>query len=243
MTLKLDPHCLNGGAVEHEAGRWRLSIPAGAAGQYRLAQLEDYGGLSRRQFPSHPPRTVSLRARVSAGFAAGTWGFGFWNDPFGASLKPFRPLPALPNAAWFFFASQHSYLSFHDDKPGYGFLAQAFRSPRFDARLIPAALALPFSRKTARRWLGRTIGEDGVALSPDATQWRAYKLGWGEKRVIFEVDDVVVLETPVSPHPPLGLVIWIDNQYAAFKLDGKIQWGILSSESPAWLEIEDVELA
>jgi hypothetical protein len=243
MTVRLKEHFLNGGKVEKGDESWRLSIPGGSAGQYRVAQLEDYTGLPRWKFPSRPPRTFSLRARVSADFAAGTWGFGFWNDPFGGSLKSLRPLPALPNAAWFFFASHHNYLSFREGKPGNGFLAQAFRSPRFDARLIPAALSFPFSRLATRRWLGRVIGEDGTTLGTDPTEWHAYTLRWGEKRLVFEVDDIIVMETQVSPHPPLGLVIWIDNQYAAFTPDGKTAWGILKTEKPAWLEIENVELS
>jgi hypothetical protein len=242
MTIKLDKLCLNGGAGETDGQRWRLSIPVGPAGQYRVAQLEDYTGLPRSKFPSHPPRTLSLRARVSADFAAGTWGFGFWNDPFGFSLRSLRPLPALPNAAWFFYASQHNYLSFREDRPGNGFLAQVFRSPRFDTRLLPAVLSFPFARISARRRLGTIIEEDGTALSGDPTQWHAYKLQWGEKRVVFEVDGVVVLETRISPHPPLGLIVWIDNQYAAFTPDGKAAWGILKSDAPASLEIENVEL-
>jgi hypothetical protein len=56
------------------------------------------------------------------------------------------------------------------------------------------------------------------------------------------VDDVQVFESPVSPHPPLGLVIWIDNQYAAFTLEGKIGFGVLENPEPAWLEIKDVEV-
>lgn len=219
-----------------------LKIPAGPSGRYRLAQLEDYSGLARAKFPAHPPRTLSLRARVSAGFCAGTWGFGFWNDPYGPTLNPPRVLPALPNAAWFFHASPHNYLSFREDKPAHGFLAQTFRAPGFHPLLVPAALTLPFARQTTRRLLSRIIDEDGIALSVDPAQWHAYRLRWGQKRVIFEVDEVVVLETSVSPNPPLGLVIWIDNQYAAFTPQGKIAWGFLNCDEAAWLEIENLEL-
>jgi len=45
----------------------------------------------------------------------------------------------------------------------------------------------------------------------------------------------------VSPRPPLGLVIWIDNQYAAFTPDGKIGFGVLANDE-AWLEIKELEL-
>ena len=90
--------------------------------------------------------------------------------------------------------------------------------------------------------LGRVIAEDGVALSVDPRPWHGYRLEWSPSRVSFEVDDVQVLESPVSPHPPLGVVIWIDNQFAAFTPEGKIGFGVLENPEPAWLEIKDVEV-
>ena len=89
--------------------------------------------------------------------------------------------------------------------------------------------------------LGRVIDEDGVTLSVDPTQWHRYRLDWREKRVSFEVDDVQVFESPVSPNPPLGLVIWIDNQYAAFTPEGRIAMGVLEGKDE-WLEIKDLEI-
>ena len=123
-----------------------------------------------------------------------------------------------------------------------GFLAQTFRSPRFHPLLIPAGLALPFSRKRTRQLLGKVIDEDGVALSVDVTQWHRYRLDWREERVAFEVDDIQVFESHVSPNPPLGLVIWIDNQYAAFTPDGKIGFGVLENPESAWLEIKNIDV-
>jgi len=283
--------------VSRESAHYRLFIPSGMSDSYRLAQLDDYSKLPRKKFP-HRSLTLSLFARASSAFIAGTWGFGLWNDPFGLSLgfggNPFR-LPALPNAAWFFGASEESYLSFasgldtgettarptlrqaqDNARPpvANGFIAQTFRSPRFHPSLILAGLALPFSRKTARRLLSQVIAEDGIvlrassalesadyarekdyaslrsrrsltpdkkAVSVDPTQWHRYRLTWSPKRVVWEVDDVRVFESAVSPNPPLGLVIWIDNQYAAFTPEGKIAMGVLENEA-AWLEIKDLEI-
>jgi hypothetical protein len=240
--------------------------------------LDDYNLLARRGFPHRFPLRLSLSARTSSDTLPGTWGFGLWNDPFGLLLgfggKPFR-LPALPNAVWFFGASEENYLSFReqgrgDPAPtGNGFMAQSFRSPKFHPLLILAGLALPFSRKKTRRLLGQVIVEDGVSLntrrSPtltdaqenasyaetaskpvesegvDPTEWHRYRLEWREKRVSFEVDEVQVFESAVSPHPPLGLVIWIDNQYAAFTPEGRIGFGVLANPEPAWLEIKELE--
>ncbi len=228
---------------------WRLKIPAGDSSSYRFAQLDDYFGLSRHKFPHHSldPSTslrMSLRARVSSDSIPGTWGFGLWNDPFGMSLgfggNRFQ-LPALPNATWFFHASEDNHLSFSDDKPAQGFLAQVFRAPRFHPWLIAAGLALPFARKTTRKLLSKVIDEDGVALSVDVTQWHAYRLEWSAKRSAFWVDNALVLESQVSPRPPLGVVIWIDNQYAAFTPDGKIAFGLLDGKEE-WLEVEGLEI-
>jgi hypothetical protein len=108
--------------------------------------------------------------------------------------------------------------------------------------LIPAGLALPFSRKLTRRLLGKVIGEDGIRLATDPTEWHSYHLDWRESRVSFSVDGTLAFESSVSPNPPLGLVIWIDNQYAAFTPEGKIGFGVLENPEPAWLEVRDIDL-
>jgi hypothetical protein len=246
----LIPHVSPGAKVEEYAEGngdtvHRLFIPSGPANKYRLAQLDDYAKTPRGRFPLRPPLLLRLSARTSSTSISGTWGFGLWNDPFGLSLgfggNPFR-LPALPNAVWFFGASEENYLSFRDDKPAQGFLAQTFRSPRFHPLLILAGLVLPFSRKVTRRLMGKVIAEDAARLNVDAAQWHRYELDWREDRLTFEVDDARVFESPVSPRAPLGLVIWIDNQYAAFTPEGKIGFGVLKNPEPAWLEIKDVEI-
>lgn len=229
-------------SIDKTENGYLLKIPAGDSSSYRFAQIDDYFGLARKRFPHHS-LTLSLRARVSSLSLPGTWGFGVWNDPFGMSLgfggNRFR-LPTLPNAAWFFGASKENYLSF-GDKPAQGFLAQSFRAPKFHPSLIPAGLALPFSAKTTRRMLGKVIAEDASALSVNVTQWHRYRLEWSPKRVVWDVDDVRVFESAVSPNPPLGLVIWIDNQFAAFTPKGKISFGVLEGKEE-WLEIEDLAL-
>lgn len=250
--------------ISRESAHYHLSIPSGAANSYRLAQLDDYAKLARNKFPLRPPLTLTLSARASSASIPGTWGFGLWNDPFGLSLgfggEAWR-LPSLPNAVWFFGASKENYLSFRDDKPAQGFLAQTFRAPKFHPSLITAGLALPFSRIKTRRVLSQVIEEDGVNLwsvgtgsstvqpqavgvqsrSVDPTQWHRYRLDWSLKRVSFEVDNVQVFESNVSPNSPLGSVIWIDNQFAAFTPEGKIGFGVLANLEPAWLEVKEIE--
>jgi hypothetical protein len=38
-------------------------------------------------------------------------------------------------------------------------------------------------------------------------------------------------------------VVWIDNQFTAFRADGKIQAGLEENPRPAWIEIEWLECA
>lgn len=90
--------------------------------------------------------------------------------------------------------------------------------------------------------MGKVIGEDGIRLATDPTEWHSYQLDWRESRVSFSVDGDLVFESSVNPNPPLGLVIWIDNQYAAFTPEGKIGFGILENPEPAWLEVRDIDL-
>lgn len=258
---QLNPHFTPSARVEEisrDSAHYRLTIPAGKANAYRVAQLDDYAQITRGRFPHRYPLTLGLSARTSSDSLPGTWGFGLWNDPFGWSIgyggKPFR-LPALPNAVWFFGASEENYLSFRASSPASpgsasaqreaanGFLAQSFCSPRFHPSLALAGLALPFSRKLTRRLMSQVIAEEGIALSVDPRQWHRYRLEWSPKRVVWEVDEIRAFETSVSPNPPLGLVIWIDNQYAAFTPEGRIGFGVLANPEPAWLEIKDLELS
>ena len=85
------------------------------------------------------------------------------------------------------------------------------------------------------------IQEDSFAWNLDVTDWHDFSLIWNHDHVCFKVDDSV-FETRVSPHHPLGLVIWIDNQYAAFPPNGKLSFGTLETPHPAWLEVENLSL-
>ncbi len=243
--MELKPRLSHNGTITPIQQGWRLEISGGPAGHYRLSQLDDYLDLSRAAYRSHPPLTFSLRARHSSNSAPGTWGFGLWNDPFGFSFFPgesfFRP-PTLPNSIWFFYASPRNYLSFRDAKPAQGFMSQVFQSPRFHAALFVAGLTFPFSRKTTRRMLSRVIHEDATNLSLDVTQWHDYRLEWCQSHSTFWVDDNLVFQSPVSPRAPLGTVIWIDNQYAAFMPDGSLKWGLETNPESVWLEVEQIEL-
>jgi hypothetical protein len=236
---------------------WRLEIPAGKAGQYRLAQLDDYSSLPRRNLPwqlplaGQPPLRMSLQARFSAANLPGTWGFGLWNDPFSFSLGlggMSRRFPALPNAAWFFYASPQNYLSFRNDLPASGLLAATFSSPRLPAALLAlAGLALPTAfvppiGRVLRRIARRFVRQDAACLEVDPLEWREYSLDWQFDQVNFMLDGQECFSTPVSPQGRLGLVLWIDNQYAAWSPAGRLGYGFLANAEPAWLEIADFRM-
>lgn len=247
ITLHLKPLCAAGGTVESlPGGVQRLSIPPGPAGAYRLAQLDDTQNRPRRDFRWQAPCTLELRTRVSAADLPGTWGFGLWNDPFAAVWGlggGTRQLSALPQAAWFFHASAKNWLSLRDDLPANGFLAATFCSRSFSPLLLaPAVLAVPFLlwptvsrqlRRLARRW----IQGDATQLKVAPTQWHDYRIQWRSESAALQVDGRTVLETPLTPTGRLGLVIWIDNQYAAFTPQGRLSYGTQANLEAAWLEI------
>ncbi len=90
---------------------------------------------------------------------------------------------------------------------------------------------------------GKIIREDATRLELDLTQWHAYELRWSKDRVEYFVDGQAVFETAACPKGPLGLVIWIDNQFASFPPDGKIKAGTEANPVPAWMEITDFAIS
>ena len=249
----LVPITTRGAQVEASSpGTWRLEIPAGAAKRYRLAQVDDYHQLRRGDFPWQPPLRLSLRARVSAPDLPGTWGFGLWNDPFSLSMGlggAVQRFPALPNAAWFFFASPPNYLSFRDDLPAQGFLAATFQSAAVPSPLLALAApglalaALPGASRLARRVLRRLVRQSAAITPGDVTAWHTYTLDWQPDGVVFALDGQVFHTTPLAPCGPLALVIWIDNQYAALPPKGGLRFGTLPNPEPAWLEVTELSVS
>ncbi len=247
---RLLPRTANGGQVDQVASAaWRLEIPAGQSGRYRLAQLDDYASLPRCSFPWQPPFRLSLRARASTASVPGTWGFGLWNDPFQMSALSgggFHNLPTFPDAAWFFFAAPPNHLALQDDLPAQGWLAMSWRAPHNPAAwlagCLPLAplLLLPPAARWLRRLGGRLARQASVALAVDPTAWHTYCLDWRADAASFWVDETLVLETDLAPASRLGLVIWIDNQYAAWNADGRLRWGLLANPASAWIEVAEI---
>jgi hypothetical protein len=104
------------------------------------------------------------------------------------------------------------------------------------SHFLGAKPAARWLRRLARRW----VRQDACRLEIDPTQWHAYRLQWQAEQVRFWVDEALVLETAAAPRGPLGLVLWVDNQYAALPPDGRLRFGTLPNPRPAWLEIAEL---
>jgi hypothetical protein len=250
FPYELEPILTDGSIITiKESEILHLEIPPGTPRRYRLAQLDDYSNLRRISFSWRPPITLTLKARVSSKGIPGTWGFGFWNDPFGmgylANPKSFR-CPTLPNAAWFFHASSQNYLSLRDDIIAHGWFTSSFYSPNriypilLLGLLVIPALYLPSLMKIFRKFARNFIFQDAAMINTDPTIWHSYKIHWESERIRSFVDSQLIYESALVPLTPLGLVLWIDNQYAAIHPTGYFRYGMLENTEPAWLEIREL---
>ncbi len=241
-----------GGWVDfHSEGAYAFTLPPTPSGKYALAQLDDYVHRRRGQFPHTQPVSLGLEARVSALDMPGTWGFGFWNDPFSAGFGAGgmrRILPVLPNVAWFFYGSDPNCLSLRDDIPGTGFHAKVFRSPLFPSFMsllvvpvLPFVL-WPFAARGLRRAARWFIQEDAALLATDVTDWHHYQLSCLAQRVEFMIDGKSVFSTSITPNGKMGLVIWIDNQYFKFNPEGKVGFGFLPTQGTQSMHVRNLTL-
>ncbi|MBP8054940.1 MAG: hypothetical protein KA314_03825 [Chloroflexi bacterium] len=224
-----------------------LTLPA-LTGGYADAQLDDYSGRKRRVYPHTPGITLSLSACFShpAGMLRGTAGFGFWNAPFG---DPTVPWPALPQAAWFFYASAPSDLPLNPAGPGQGWFAATLDATTWTAwAMAPLALPVillnqvPAISAFLWPWVQKKLKIDYQQLTMPMTDWHHYQLEWGEAGCRFGVDEEIILQTNYSPQGPLGFVCWLDNQYMVVTARGRARWGTLSTSEPQWLALRHLQI-
>lgn len=239
---------LNGGHVENEApGRYRLLLPAVSEG-YADAQIDDYGGRKRHDYPWQPGTQMELKAKFShpAGELVGTAGFGFWNAPFG---DPTVPWPTLPQAAWFFYGAPPTDLPLAEEGAGRGWFASTVNGKSRKAMaLIPAApivLLLNQFRPLRERiwpWLRKQLGISFRPLQVDMTGWHTYRLDWEAQGCTFFMDGGQVLQTPSAPGGPMGFVCWVDNQYMVLTVRGRFGWGTMPVPGEQSLSIDGQEI-
>jgi hypothetical protein len=240
------------GALELTGESLRLVNADTVSRGYSNAQIDDYQDRPRSRFLWRPPLTLTVRARfshpgpplASAGdILRGTAGFGFWNDPVMCSV---RRLPTLPRALWFFYASPPSDMKLDLRTPGYGWKAAALDALRPSALPWAAAapVLVPLMNISAcyRAFWPRIQAALHVAEAPvtvPMTDWHTYAIQWGQDRARFSVDGVSLLECP-APRGPLGLVIWLDNQYLVATPWGRLRYGYLMGAGRQWLEVASV---
>ena len=236
---------VGGGRVEQSQERLRLVVPPGVR-RYADAQLDDYHSQGRRRFSHAAPVTLTLRARASHAAPPGTLGFGFWNDPFSLSGS----VLAGPNVVWFFYASPPSDMALVDGVPGRGWKAATLNTGRVPPFILaPAALGailltrLPGLGRPVMAAARRAVQACEAPLSDVALdQWHAYELNWQPGEAVFRVDGAERLRSPALPRGPLGLVIWIDNQFAIASREGRFGFGLCPVAEEQWLEVEDLRL-
>lgn len=262
---------VGGGQVRAQNGILHLHKPPATTDGYANSQIDDYQNLRRRDFLWRPPLTFSIRARFSHAAIAptaaskvsaapltptvdtltGTAGFGFWNDPF---MMTDARRPTLPRAIWFFYSAPPSNMDLALDVPGYGWKAATIdaQRPLFYTLLPTAPIALPLMHSKpiyralwpiAQRAINVSEAMIPQLLTPQLmTQWHTYRIDWQPKTAAFYIDDDLLMECQTPPRGPLGLVIWIDNQYMVVTPQGRVRHGFVASHKAEAMEIDWVQI-
>jgi hypothetical protein len=227
-----------------------LSLPP--VKSYADAQLDDTQRLPRGSLRWKPPLRFSVRARTSLTAPAGTFGFGLWNDPFSLSVGmggAAHKLPAAPQCAWFFYGSPPLDLPLADGVPGSGWKAATLRFRSLPPWLLaPVALggmalaSLPPARRWAFAQARRFYRAEERLLPVDPAEWHTYAIEWSPSSAGFFVDNVEMLRSAHPPLPPLGLVLWIDNQYAVATAEKGFGFGVLALAQAQTLELEAAQI-
>jgi len=227
---------------------FQLTLPATKG--YSNAQIDDYNGRKRKDYPWHPPLSLSLDARFSHPISQlkGTAGFGFWNAPFG---DPTTAYPTLPKAVWFFFGSPPNDLPLNPAGKGQGGFASTIDATTWTAlSLAPCALPtillnhIPKFRKNVWPQIQQSLQVSYVDLDElDIMDWHNYNIDWYRKNCIFRINDQIMLETETSATGPLGFVCWIDNQYMVVTPTGYISSGTISTDQTQWLHVKNIAIS
>lgn len=237
----------NTGRVE-EGTQLKLRVLPNQFGHtdYSNAQIDDHPNLKRSEFSNQAPLKLKIEARLKCdGTPKGTAGFGFWNDPF---LMTDTKAPTLPKAAWFFWCSEDSNMQLAQDVPGYGWkmaVIDAWNWP-FLALIPTTPISIPLMWIQSIRRLLWPVAQKAMKcqekLCPVSFfDWHTYELHWQHDKVFFHIDDKLEFSAP-APKGPLGLVIWIDNQFMRIDPRAMMKHGNISLENEQSLEIRHFEL-
>ncbi len=242
------PWTIGTGTVQQADATLRLELPPSADRQYSDAQITDYQGLARRDFPWQPPLRLTVRAWTSHSTAAlrGTAGFGFWNEPF---VPVGQRWPRLPRAVWFFFGSPPNDMALARGVPGNGWKAATLDATRLPLLLLAplAPLGFLFMHSPAlyrALWpVGQwALGVTEARLPVDLVEPHTYTLEWRTDAAIFAVDGTVVCRASHAPRGPLGFIAWIDNQYAVVTPQGRFRFGLIGTHETQRLTLDQIRI-
>ena len=128
-------------------------------------------------------------------------------------------------------------------------MAMTMRSRRLPAVLLapPAAATwllakVPPLRQLLFRLMGSVISVDSVTLKATLEDWHDYRLDWGFEAVEFHVDNQLALRSKTVPRAPLGLVLWIDNQYLCASPKAGLRFGTIRTREEQWLELDQLSV-
>jgi len=215
---------------------------------YSDSQIDDYGNFDRKRYPWQPGTRFRVTARFSSrsGDILGTAGFGFWNTPFG---DPRIKWPALPKAAWFFYASEPTDLPLPAEGPGRGWFVSTIDASSSLIKTLmpftPATLLLnniPVIRHYLWPQMRRKLKISFASIETTMDQWHHYELNWFPSSCRFLIDGEKILETHFSPHGPLAFVAWIDNQFLVATPRGRFKWGTIQISHEQSLFLRDLEI-
>jgi hypothetical protein len=159
-------------------------------------------------------------------------------------------MPALPRAIWFFYAAPPSNMKLDLNTPGWGWKAATIDAARWPflalAPTAPVAMPLMHIRSIYRRlWpIGqRAIGVCEQALATSMDDWHVYTIDWGRNVARFFVDGTPIFTCETPPRGPLGLVIWIDNQFMRVTPWGDFGYGVIDrpGRQSLWVDWLSVE--
>jgi len=157
--------------------------------------------------------------------------------------------PALPQAIWFFHASPPGNMKLDRRVPGHGWKAAAIDAGRPAAWLLAplaplAVLLMRFETPYRALWprIQRALHIQEALVRDDMTAWHTYVIDWGTRRSRFFVDGRSLGRSFPSPHGPLGLVVWLDNQYMIVTPQGRFRWGLLDIQGEQWMEVEQLSV-
>ena len=235
------------GLVTNNANGLRLTLPPLAASGYSNAQITDYR-YSDMAFAWRPPLRLTVTARASGGADSlrGTAGFGFWNHPFSPDARQLK----LPRAVWFFFSSPPSDMRLAMGVNGPGWKVGTIDAGRWQAlSLAPTAplavllMRVPSLYNSLWPRIQRALAVSEFMLDAALlTETHTYTLDWRVDGVTFAVDETVVHDAPTAPRGPLGLILWMDNQYAVVTPQGKLRFGVVEVEREQWLMLQAIKI-